>query len=324
MSDVPPAAQPAPRSRPLSRSFFFLVTVPLAIVGWLIALVGQAITTARIGNTFVGVLWFAVIAQAFVIGLLDYGIGRNTLPYYSQTLANFASIVVVFAVIGIDRNIYPPSIPSQKALSAGWFITAIVDILWVVYLTSPENSPAATFFRRIGGLDVPAQHQQAPPHSIPSVPTNIDAFTYPPPPASASAAGAANSHAHMSEASKTQRESTAPSADGAARTNSAAMTDTRVVSSAGTVPTEPGDVEAVIGTGAAGPGREERTYPFKAEALYTYEAQPEDPNELSFKKGEILEIADKSGKWWEAKKSDGTTGSECFFRSSLLRAGAFF
>jgi hypothetical protein len=39
-------------------------------------------------------------------------------------------------------------------------------------------------------------------------------------------------------------------------------------------------------------------------------AQLDDPNELSFKKGETLEILDKSGKWWEARRGDGVEGSE--------------
>jgi len=257
-----------------------------------------------VGNSTVGVLWFAIVAQAFIIGLLDFGIASNTLPVYNHTLANFASIVVVFAVIGVDRNIFSPSLPSQKALSAGWLITAIVDIIWIVYFTSAENSPVAMFFRRIGGLGVMPQ-QQAPPYSIQSVPTNIDAFNYPPTPA----AGAENSHAHMSETSKTQRESSAPSANGAPRTNSAAMTDTRAVPSLDTVPTEPGADEPVPPVPVpAAPRKDERNYPFRAEALYTYDANAEDPNELPFNKGEILEISDKTGKWWEGRRSDGTTG----------------
>lgn len=40
-------------------------------------------------------------------------------------------------------------------------------------------------------------------------------------------------------------------------------------------------------------------------------ANAEDPNEISFDKSEILEILDKQGKWWQAKKADGTVGSEC-------------
>jgi SHO1 osmosensor len=42
-------------------------------------------------------------------------------------------------------------------------------------------------------------------------------------------------------------------------------------------------------------------------------ASPDDPNEISFTKGEVLDIVDKQGKWWQAKKADGTIGSTCWF-----------
>jgi hypothetical protein len=44
-------------------------------------------------------------------------------------------------------------------------------------------------------------------------------------------------------------------------------------------------------------------------ALATDTASPDDPNEISFSKGEILDIIDKNGKWWQARKEDGTLGS---------------
>ena len=43
--------------------------------------------------------------------------------------------------------------------------------------------------------------------------------------------------------------------------------------------------------------------------LITDTADPDDPNELSFSKGEILDIFDKGGKWWQGQKVDGTIGS---------------
>ena len=42
-------------------------------------------------------------------------------------------------------------------------------------------------------------------------------------------------------------------------------------------------------------------------------ASPDDPNEISFSKGEVLDIVDKQGKWWQAKKADGTIGSKFYF-----------
>lgn len=71
-----------------------------------------------------------------------------------------------------------------------------------------------------------------------------------------------------------------------------------------------------IGTSSATPGGVQTpgqqatnlTPPFEMKASFSYTASVDDPNEISFVKGEILTILDNSGKWFNARKMDGQEG----------------
>lgn len=50
------------------------------------------------------------------------------------------------------------------------------------------------------------------------------------------------------------------------------------------------------------------TFPYRARAKYSYQANTMDPQEISFSENEIIEVANLAGNWWRAKKENGTTG----------------
>lgn len=181
-------------------------------------------------------------------------------------------MVVVVAVIGVDRNIFPPTFhTAQKAVAAGWLVTAIVDILWVIYFSAEENSSVFRFFTTIGGFDTttsssPAQGPGVPPRPPSgsmrnSTPGNAASFHYPP-----QIAGRP-----VSDGSKTQ---TGSAVDGGARTTSGVPNDGRVVSGVSSVGNtlDGGDVRAPVASmpGQGPPARSdhEGEYLYRAEALF--------------------------------------------------------
>ncbi|KAK7029810.1 kinase-like protein [Favolaschia claudopus] len=59
---------------------------------------------------------------------------------------------------------------------------------------------------------------------------------------------------------------------------------------------------------SSGGVRPSGTFGDKARALYDYTADVNDPRELSFRQGEILDIADKQSDWWPARNASGLVG----------------
>ena len=76
-------------------------------------------------------------------------------------IVTFGAVAIVFAVIGVDKTIYSHA-ASLDAIAAAWLILAMVDILWVLYFTSEEDSLSLYIFNSMGtgGLSPPSRRRR--------------------------------------------------------------------------------------------------------------------------------------------------------------------
>ena len=95
---------------------------------------------------------------------------------FGVQISIFAGLATVFAVLGVDQNIYASS-RAQKAIGAGWLVTAIIDLLWIVYFTSPPDSH---FIRLASKLTSFSRHTHTP-NTIEKIMRSEDAFVMSPP-----------------------------------------------------------------------------------------------------------------------------------------------
>lgn len=148
-------------------------------MAWFIAFVAQSFATAKceqglrldhfkrsltdltVGHDVVGVLWFAIFLQLFLILGVMYTLATDSIAMNRFQISTFGAIAIVFAIIGVNQTIFS-GIPSIDAMAAGWLILSMVDILWVLYFTSEEDSLALYIFNSMGtgGLTPPSRRRR--------------------------------------------------------------------------------------------------------------------------------------------------------------------
>ncbi|KAL6705673.1 Transmembrane osmosensor [Coniothyrium glycines] len=266
---------------------FALATISSSILAWLIAFIGSIISAIRGG--FPNFAWWTLVFMFFCIVGITVTVASDVERTYHVAIVGFLAAGLVFTSSSVNSLVYSSAAPLQAA-AAGYILLSMIAILWIFYYGSQPQASHRAF------VDSYALHKE---HA-----------------GSRSSRPISNGFTNRPE---TQVNNQAPQMYTSAQLNGF-ETSSPVSGYPGGPAGTQGRNSAVPQFGgmgmssAATPTHDEPQqeasieYPYRAKAIYSYEANPDDANEISFQKHDILEVSDVSGRWWQAKKPNGETG----------------
>ncbi|CEH12777.1 SHO1 [Ceraceosorus bombacis] len=307
-------------------------SIGIAAIGWFVAFIGQIVAQARTNDNVprssgqLGVLWFGIFVELFLLIGVILTIATDTIAISRLQISAWTAVGLVFSVIGIDKGIYS-DVGSLEAMAAGYFILTVVNVIWLLFFTSEEDSAVYAALSSVGsgGLSGPGarggavgggrQMRMAGGSGAVGMGSGSGGFA---------SGGGAYQQAYVNSPSTADVTSTGRGLGTSAGVSGAGAPSSQSVRS-GSVANRGAGANAASGPGSEYAGSQAHApgsptgsksadadpnsgYGYRARALYAYQANADDPTEISFAKGELLDIVDNSGKWWQARKSTGETG----------------
>lgn len=295
---------------------FALATISIAMLSFLISFISIILAQIDSNNRkaiwnnsktdpfpdeFPRYAWWAVFYTLFLNITVFIVIASDAVQTYHVAVSSYAAAGMVLASSSVNSLIYS-STGSRQAAAAGMLLLSIIDIVWVFYFGStPASTPRAFIdsfaltkesairqqaMSNYGGVGRPETSNSVAPPQMYTTSSHLNGFEN----ASPVATRGNNMQTFASTASVPQQPQSQLQPQGAP---------------ASTQPSQPPSSKSPGADAEVVPPTE---YPYRAKAIYSYDANPEDANEISFGKHEILEVSDISGRWWQARKENGETG----------------
>jgi SHO1 osmosensor len=269
--------------RHIFSSPFWLASLGIGFGGWVVAVVGTAFAG---GNSFA--IWEAVFMLIPFLATL-FAVGTDSIGAYRLALMPFYVIGIIYATMTANEALQFNQ-TAEVILAVGLLVVSVTFFLWII-VAGVDRFLAGTGLSA-GGMYVASKRQMPPMYAIPQMSSNRSV-------SSQKATASVSVTATPQITASTSGQQQPPNSSGGQRpsTSESQKSDGK--------PKEP-DTGTI--TGVHVDVAPDVVYEYKAQALYAYTASVDDPNELSFAKGELMEIVDNQGKWWQARKADGSIG----------------
>ncbi|KAF2029134.1 high osmolarity signaling protein sho1 [Setomelanomma holmii] len=264
---------------------FALATISIGILAWIIAFVSSIISAIRGG--FPNFAWWTLVFMFFCIVGVTVTVASDAERTYHVAMVGFLAAGLVFTTSSVNSLVYSPVAPFEAA-AAGYILLSMIAIVWIFYYGSQPQASHRAF------VDSYALHKEHPGSRSSRPLTN--GYTSRPETQVNNQAPQMYTSAQLNGFETSSPVSGYPGGPAGAQAHNSSAPQFGGMNNAATPTNDEPQQDASI------------EYPYRAKAIYSYEANPDDANEISFQKHDILEVSDVSGRWWQAKKPNGETG----------------
>lgn len=257
---------------------FAIATVSFGLIAWIVAIAGAGLSSQLHFPRFT---WWGIVYELLIIILITFLYLTNTVELYKFTLVGLITVAFVYTTNSANGLVYE-SESGKLCCAAGCILLSMLNLIWIVYFGGHPESPTNQF---------------------------IDSFLI-----------KLHTHNHGQLPSNDRRDSElrSPAAEKFQDNNlrqSQNKTPYMLLSQLnGLENFSLADVRQLRDLTNSrrhtviADEEESPVFRYKAKALYSYTANPDDINEISFNKDEILEVDDIDGKWWQARRASGQVG----------------
>lgn len=266
---------------------FALATTSIATLAWIISFFASIFAQIQTKNLFPTYSWWAVVYYFFlIIGVLVV-IASDTTQTYHVAVVGYLACGLVLTTSSVNGLVYSDNVAKQAA-AAGFILLSMVTIVWIFYFGSAPSAVPRAYIDSFALSKDTGNNRQTMTGSYGVGRPETSTSVQPPQMYTSAQLNGFENPSPVGGMTTAQRNSTAAPAFGSASV--------------------PKPAAAPVAAGADPEIVPPTEYPYRAKAIYSYEANPDDANEISFSKHEILEVSDVSGRWWQARKENGDTG----------------
>ncbi|EPE08421.1 osmosensor protein [Ophiostoma piceae UAMH 11346] len=265
---------------------FALATISISALAWVISFISSIVAQIQTKSAFPTYTWWTIVYYFFIVGGVFVVVASDTSQTYHVAMVGYLACGLVLATSSVNGLVYSTN-GAKEAAAAGFILLSMTTIVWIFYFGSAPSAVPRAY------LDSFALAKEAP-----------------------------NSRQTMTGTYGVGRPETSTSVQPPTMYTSAQLNGFETSSPVPGIPPvqrnstlNGGGFGAQSGKPGVAPGGAPEgeivpptEYPYRAKAIYSYEANPDDANEISFSKHEILEVSDVSGRWWQARKETGETG----------------